>query len=233
MSSLHMYSIWLCPKVSQSEDLQRTIDKLAQKHQPAPNFPPHVTFFSGIDTSVPLDQVKATLKKGLKRWTDECELAAFEDKDYKSEPTLKLSLDLPTAGEFFFQAIIQPVTQDLTVPAEPSLVEPDTTLSADATKRTAYEALVKGRQILEQVFDKKPNKPYFPHLSLMYSEKKQDELQGIVDAEFAVPGAEADGKMDVAEEVELTRVTIVACVGKTEEWKEVARFDLEGNEVKQ
>lgn len=225
-----MYSIWLCPKPSQSADLQKTIDHLAQKHQPAPTFPPHVTFFSGIDTLFPLEQVKATLKTGLVRWSNECELAAFEDK---AEPTLKLSLDLPIAGEFFFQAIIQPVTQDLTVPAEPSLVEPDTTLSADAPKRTAYEALVKGRQILEQVFDKKPSKAYFPHLSLMYSEKKQEELQGIAHGEFAVPGAEEEGKLQVAEEIEFTRATIVACVGKTEEWKEVARFDLEGNEVKQ
>ncbi|KAJ9091370.1 hypothetical protein QFC20_007656 [Naganishia adeliensis] len=207
MSSLNMYSIWLCPKPSQSADLQKTIDHLAQKHQPAPTFPPHVTFFSGIDTSVPLEQVKATLKTGLVRWSNECELAAFEDK---AEPTLKLSLDLPISG------------RDLTVPAEPSLVEPDTTLSADAPKRTAYEALVKGRQILEQVFDKKPSKA-----------KKQEELQGIADGEFAVTGAEEEGKLQVAEEIELTRATIVACVGKTEEWKEVARFDLEGNDVKQ
>lgn len=227
-----MYSIWLCPKPSETPALQKTIDHLAKKYQPAPTFSPHVTFYSGIDTSVPLEKVKATLKTGLQRWSKECELAAPEGE---SDAVLDLGLDLPTAGTFFFQAIIQPVTEDITIPAEPSVVDVDTTLSADSPKRTGFEALIKGRQILEQVFEKKPTKPYFPHLSLMYSDKDQQALEDIVDQEFVVPGAEEKqaGKLDVAETVGFSRVTVVACVGKTEEWKEVARFDLEGNEVDQ
>jgi hypothetical protein len=69
-------------------------------------------------------------------------------------------------------------------------------------------------------------------LSLMYSEKQQEELQRIVDSEFSVEGVE-EGKMQSFEQVECARVTVVACVGKTEDWKEVARFDLAGNEVEQ
>ena len=212
--------------------LQDTITHLAERHQPAPSFAPHVTFYSGIDTSVPVEQVKATLKTGLQRWSKECELKALEGE---ADAVLDLGLDLPTAGTFFFQAIIQPVTEDFTIPAEPSVVDVDTTLSADSPKRTGFEALLKGRQILEQVFEKKPPKPYFPHLSLMYSDKDQQALQAIVDEEFSVPGTgvQQGGKLDVAETVGFSRVTVVACVGKTEEWKEVARFDLEGNEVDQ
>jgi 2'-5' RNA ligase len=224
-----VYSIWLCPAPSQSPPFQHEIDQLAQKYQPAPTFSPHITFYSGIDTSVPLDQVKAKLKTGLERWTNECKLAGELGE---SDPVLGLDLDLPATGTFFFQAIIQPVTQNITVPEQPSLAVPDTTLGADAPKRTGYEALLRGRQILEEVFEKKPAKPYFPHLSLMYSEKQQEELQRIVDSEFSVEGVE-EGKMQSFEQVECARVTVVACVGKTEDWKEVARFDLAGNEVEQ
>ncbi|KAJ9093239.1 hypothetical protein QFC19_008445 [Naganishia cerealis] len=230
---VRMYSVWLSPGPSQSSPFQHEIDQLAQKYQPAPTFSPHITFFSGIDTSVPLDQVKSKLKTGLQRWTKECELAG---RFGESDPVLQLDLDLPIVGTHFFQAIIQPVTQDVTVPEQPSLAVPDTTLGADAPKRTAYEALIRGRQILEQVFDKKPPKPYFPHLSLMYSEKQREELQRIVDTEFRVPGdveSEKKGKMESFVQVECARVTIVACVGKTEEWKEVARFDLAGKEIEQ
>ncbi|KAJ9115962.1 hypothetical protein QFC22_005105 [Naganishia vaughanmartiniae] len=229
MASLSMYSIWLCPSPAQSLPFQHEIDELAKKYQPAPTFSPHITFYSGIDTSVPLDQVKGKLKIGLQRWTKECELAGEQGVE---DPLLQLDLDLPTAGTFFFQAIIQPVTQNITVPEQPSLAVPDTTLGADSPKRTGYEALLRGRQILEEVFEKKPAKPFYPHLSLMYSERAQDELQRIVDSEFSVEGVEK-GKMESFGEVECARVTVVACVGKTEDWKEVARFDLAGNEVEQ
>ena len=229
---LAVYSIWLCPKPSQTPALQETIDRLAKQYQPAPTFAPHVTFYSGIDTSVPVEKVKATLKTGLQRWSKECELKAPEGE---SDAVLDLGLDLPTAGTFFFQAIIQPITEDITIPAEPSVVDVDTTLSADSPKRTGFEALLRGRQILEQVFEAKPAKPYFPHLSLMYSDKDHQALQAIVNEEFSVPDSEEKeaGKLSVAETVGFSRVTVVACVGKTEEWKEVARFDLEGNEIEQ
>ncbi|KAJ9091856.1 hypothetical protein QFC21_007054 [Naganishia friedmannii] len=191
---------------------------------------PHITFYSGIDTSVPLDQVKSRLKTGLQRWTKECELAG--EPGQADDPVLPLDLDLPAAGTFFFQAIIQPVTQNITVPEQLSLAVPDTTLGADAHKRTGYEVLLRGRQIMEEVFERKPSKPFYPHLSLMYSERTQDELQRIVESAFSVEGVQ-EGKMRPFEQVECARVTVVACVGKTEDWKEVARFDLAGNEVEQ
>lgn len=117
-----------------------------------------------------------------------------------SVDSLDLDLEAPRAGRIFFQAITQPVTQST----------------------PGGQTLLDGRRRLEKTFDKPTpsDKPYYPHLSLLYSEKPVDELEKIA--------AELD---DHGKKVRMQEVSVVLVQGPVEEWKEVARLKMNGERL--
>lgn len=113
--------------------------------------------------------------------------------EWSSEPMMELSLDAPRAGRIFFQAVTQPVRP--------------------------HAQLLDLRERLEVTLNKPTpvDRPYYPHLSLLYSDKPFSELEEIA-GELVQHGTT----------VRMVEVTVVHVQGPVEEWREVARVGLGG-----
>jgi 2'-5' RNA ligase len=74
------------------------------------------------------------------------------------------------------------------------------------------------RQAIESAFEWKSEKPYFPHLSLLYgdlSKERRDELAGKVNEGMALPTS-----------TEIKEIAIVDCTGTADQWRTVGTVKL-------
>ena len=157
----------------------------------------------------------------LDSWTNH--QSSQQDGDGGSrDPRLMLGLDEPINGGSFYTALVYPVSQ------------------ADQASEhaTSFAALIHGRQVMQSAFKslQKPllptqqqqqPRPYFPHLSLCYSDLDMSRLASIKD-QF-IEDTHSSGHVKRA--VTLDKCALVKCQGEAEEWETVAVFSLNGQEL--
>ena len=111
--------------------------------------------------------------------------------DLRAKP-LWLNLKPAQRGTFYYQSVLAPVE--------------------------ANETLTALRSACEDAFEWKGDKPYFPHLSLLYgdiSTERREELAKTVQDGQSLPGM-----------VTIEEILVVDCTGTTKDWKTVASVPL-------
>ena len=159
--------------------------------------PPAPTFAPHITlmpTKPPTDDL-ATLQRSI-----QTALKSWNEASTRSGP-IKLKLQPAQAGDIFFQAIISPV--DPTSASDSGL--------GDLRKRS------------EDALDVHPPR-YFPHLSLMYSDKDKSELERI-----AAETNDTHRGEGLPSEVDVDEIWIVKAAGEVHTWHPVVRLSLDGD----
>lgn len=165
-----------------------------------------------------MEQFKAKTVEGLKKWYDES-LKHGEGGSAGSEsderPILELPMEKPIAGETYYTAIIYPIKQSTT---------PSSSL---------YNKLFTGRKIVEDIFDKPTpsNRPFFPHLSLLYSDESQSRCEEIKNAFVAERQGKKVEEGGLQGNVRVGSCVVVRCQGTADKWVVEAEYGLDGREI--
>lgn len=107
---------------------------------------------------------------------------------------LPLSLNPAQSGTHYYQSVLSPVA---------------------SSPRDSLSSL---RKAIEAAFEWKSDKPFFPHLSLLYgdlSKERRDDLADKVNTEMALP-----------KDIEIREIAIVDCTGTADQWRTVGTIQL-------
>lgn len=212
-----VFCLWLLPTTDNAQIFSAQIEDLSEAHNPSPIFDPHITFLSGFNIAdTDLEEFKRKTAEGLKRWKDEAFDGTREANSKEGGPVLHLPLERPIAGETYYTAIVYPVKQD------------------SSTSSTPFSKLLTGRHIVEEIFNKPnpSNRPFFPHLSLMYSDEPQSRCEEIKDKFLDERKGTNESGGGVQQSVKVGSCVVVRCQGTADEWKIEAEYGLDGRQIR-
>ncbi|KAK8861247.1 hypothetical protein IAR55_002066 [Kwoniella newhampshirensis] len=190
------YALWLIPSKPATPEYQSLISHLASLERASPTFVPHITLLHPISTSIPVDEIKATLRSAIEKAKSSSSTTAQSPSsnpspDSKSLFHGPLRLKPAQSGSKYYQSVLAPVH-----PTPPLL----------ALRKQVQEAFG-----LNELPD------YFPHLSLLYGELTQERRDEL---------AKVANDRGFKDEVEVEDVVIVDSEGVPEGWKMVGRESL-------